>query len=347
DKEKLEVSSIEKGLKFIAEIAKRNEMKLKKSFAPKAYAERYPHNQQAVLRGKEEFAPIDNEFDDEEYDFIENELSCNIITRLMGEDFNLDEKQGQNKLDALRQQATTIKGAIAIAEPIVYFYDVALNNDNSIAYINVQQVLNDKFLGKILPVQYYSVAESSERITKLNLLAIKQVVKDCDDNPELSFAIKISCRLVARKDAFDKLIKAAQPKNDNLIMAFDCSLLELLGKDGENAINSLKQQGIKIMIDDTENASLRVLTEYPIDFLRFDSRYYNLDNPATLSHLDMLTGYAAVQAIVATSQYVNTTKEVDTMQKHGVMVIQGFAVNKPQRILNSAKKRIKLLKPFK
>lgn len=340
------LSSIEKALALIELVMGNEKIEKRTVYVPVAYAERYPLNPFAVLRGKENNEPVEGCYDGEEYEPIDDEISRNIIIELMGKDHSIEDKTGRERLEAMRQQATTIKGAIAMTEPIVYFYDCAVNNDNTPAYINVQQVLNDKFMGKIIPQQFFAIAESSERITELNLLTLKQVVEDCNANPKIPFVTKISTKLIAKKTGFNKLLKAIEIENKNLILAFDCSLLEALGQISLDALNALKQKDVRIMIDDTENAGLKVLTEYPIDYLRFDSRYYQEDNKATVAHLDMLTGYAKIQGIMATSNYVDNTKMARFLQTHGIEQIQGPVVCEPKRLVNTAIRNLKKLPTF-
>lgn len=330
-------------ISLIEKVMEENGIDKLKTYVPTAYAERYPFNPNAVLRGKEDMPPIEDSFNDLEYDYIEGELTKNIIEELMGEGFSLDIKRGREKLNALRQQANTIKGAVAITEPIIYFYDSALNIDNENEYINVQQVLQDKFLGKILPQQYFAIAESSARIEQLNYLAVKEAVANCNDNPKFNFCVKISCRLLTKGAAFEKLLKYCKTENNNLIMAFDCALLEVLGQDGMAAIEKLKENGVKIMLDNTESAGLKILTEYVIDYLRFDARYYKEDNIRTTAHLDMLTGYCKVQGIKTASIGVETSKEAKFLAIHGVNIIQGFVIEEPKRTIAGAVKEVRKL----
>ena len=179
----------------------------RKVYVPIAYAERYPVNPEAVLRGKENEVPVDGQYDGEEYDPIDNELTRNIIIDLMGEEFDLEKKKGYQKLEALRQQAETIRGAVALTEPVVYFYGCGLNTDSTINYLSVQQVLNDKFLGKLLPPQYVAIAENSERIEELNLIALQSLLETIKENEKYQFAMPISCRTFVRKASHTKLIK--------------------------------------------------------------------------------------------------------------------------------------------
>lgn len=335
-------SSLRRALDLIEHIFSDRGIGLKEHYVPVAYAERYPFNPQAVLEGKEYFAPVENAFDSEEYAPISGELTRDIIAELMGSDFDVEEKKGAERLEALRQQASTIKGAVALTEPIVYFYDSALNADNTVAYVHVCQVLNDKFMGKLLPQQFFAAAEGSERIERLNLMCVEQMKKDCEENLNHCFCTEISCRMLIRPQARARLLKACEGC-DRMIFAFDAALLEAAGKEAFDAIDELKSRGVKIMIDNTENSGMKILTELPIDYLRFDARYYDETVSQKTAHLDMLTGYAKTVGITAASVNVSSLKEAKHLLLHNVTVIQGFAVCEPKRIIYNATKEIKKL----
>ena len=314
-----------------------------------AYAERYSFIPNAVLSGEENRAPVEGEFDDEiDYGPIYGEISTGSIDENLGlhpeEKEKKPKKVGKALLEELRQKATTIKAAVAMTEPIVYFYDAAIDKESAIEYVNVQQVLNDKFLGKIVPQMYFAVAEGSERIEDFNFLSVKETVKECDANPKHKFCIAVSCRLLIKPNVFEKLMKYTKTENGNLILAFDCALLEALGNVGLEGIRRLRDEnGVNIMLDNAENAGMKVLTEYNYEYLRFDSRYYGGEDPRKRAHLTMLTGYAKSQNIKTTSINVNNGKEAKVLVDNGVDILQGYCVCEPKRQLHLALKGIKTL----
>lgn len=304
---------------------------------PVAYGEKYPFIQNAAIKGFEDKIPKDTSGD--EYKDIYGEITKNIVAaKLPKPDGEKKQKplKGAEKLTEKRQTATTVKGAIALAEPIVYFYDAVADRENKVAFVYMQQVLNDKFSGKILPQHYFAVAEGSERIDKLNFLQLETIVKDCEMRPDLLFAMNVSCRLLLKKDNLKKLIKNSKTTKENLIFVFDCALLEALGELGFDAVSQMKDNGLKIMADNVEQAGMKVLTEYYIDYIRIDARYYAEDKPKAVSHLDMLTGYAKVQGITTVATGVENTKQAIFMLSHGVDCIQGMAVCNPRRLVHAA-----------
>lgn len=314
-----------------------------------AYAERYSFIPNAVLSGNEDKAPVDGEFDDEiDYGPIYGEISTGSIDETLGlhpeEKEKKPKKVGKALLEELRQKATTIKAAVAMTEPIVYFYDAAIDKDSAVEYVNIQQVLNDKFLGKIIPQMYFAVAEGSERIEDFNFLSIKETVKACNENPKHKFCIAVSCRLLIKPHVFERLMKYTKTENGNLILAFDCALLEALGNIGLENIRRLRDEnGVNIMLDNAENAGMKVLTEYDYEYLRFDSRYYGGGDARKRAHLMMLTGYAKSQNIKTTSININNGKEAKVLVDNGVDILQGYGICEPKRQLHLALKGIKTL----
>lgn len=334
-----------KAYDLVRTVLDERDIREKEYYVPTAYAERYPLNPSAVVKGDENVPPLPDRYDSTEYDPVSGELSRDIAAELMGDDFDLAEKEGGEKLQGLRQQAKTIKAAVALAEPVVYFYDGALNADNSINYVHATQVLNDKFMGKLLPHLFFAAAEGSNRIERLNFLCLKQIIKDSEDNPDYSFCTEISCRLLLKPKTRDRLVKMLKESGraEKLILAFDGALIEASGKEAYDGINAVKNCGARIMIDNTENSGARVLTEIPIDYLRFDARYYNETETNRNAHLGMLTAYAKTVGITASSVNVNTVKEAGFLIGRGVDVIQGYAVCEPKRIVFNAIKGVKRL----
>lgn len=335
---------IDKAIELIDSILTSAGTVKKKVYVPVAYAERYPLNPYAVIRGKEGIAPVEKEYDGVEYDPIEHELTRNIIEELLGEDFDVDKKKGRAKLEALRQQATTIKGSVALTEPIVYFYDACQNGDSTINYLNVQQVLNDKFLGKLLPPQYVAIAENSERSEELNLFAIEKVLEDIKENEKYTFCLAISCRTFARKHSHEKLVKLLS-NNDcsRLILAFDAGMLAALGKKGIEGLDEIRSLGAKVMIDVGVDFGLDLLTDYAMDYLRLDARYYRENDARRTAILDMITGYTTVQGITTVMSGVEDNKEAKHYMTHDIDVIQGFASCEPDRNIPHAVKYMKKL----
>ena len=334
-------------IKLIQELMTSLKLERNPRYVYTPFAEKYPYIKKGVFKGDENKPRVKHT--GEEYADIYGELTEHLRSQLgMKDAWGVpkgytaeDGVTARDLLELQRSKAKTMNAGVALATPIVHFYDAAIDEEGKVQYVNVQQILNDKFLGKMLPQEYFAIAEGSTRIDELNFIALELITKDCDENPELRFVTKISCRLLLKQETLTKLVEKMKTKNNNLILAFDCAMLEALGFAGVSAINILKSQGALIMIDNAESASMRVLTEYDFDYLRLDARYYNGDSLKRLAHLDMITGYAAVQNIVTTSINCEHKEEARILLDHGVKVIQGDAVARPMRLLNLALTNIK------
>ena len=341
------------GVQLVTELMKSLSVERKKRYAYVPFAEKYPYIKNGVFAGDEDKPRVKHE--GEEYADIYGELTEHLRSQMGSTDAwgvpkgytAEDGLTARDLLELQRSKAKTINAGVALATPIVYFYDAAINEEGKVQYLNVQQVLNDKFLGKMIPQEYFAMAEGSSRIEELNFIALENIVKDCNENPDIRFVTKISCRLLLKQETLTKLVDKMRTEHGNLILAFDCAMLEAVGFIGISAINTLKTQGALIMIDNAESASMRVLTEYEFDYLRLDARYYNGESTKRLAHLDMITGYADVQNIITTSINCEHKEDARILLDHGVKVIQGDAVARPMRLINLALTNLKPLPKVK
>lgn len=322
-----------------------NERKTEKipSYSGKAYAARYAVNPQAVVAGREHIPPVDGQYDSDEYAPVQNELLVNIVSLLMPENFSVEDKKGQEKLDAIRQQATTVKAAVSLTEPVVYFYAPALNKDNTLAYISVSQVLNDKFLGKMLPQQFTAIAESSDRIERLNLLTVEELSEVSLLFTQYCFCVDISCRFLIKDSALARIAKALPENNERIIFSFDSAMVEAVGKVAFENIVALKKAGLKIMIDNAQNCGIDILTGLPVDYFRIDARYYSESDPMKKAHLSMLASFAAAIGVPLVVKHTETLAQAKFFLENGVTVVEGNFVLKPVRQVQDAAKKFRKL----
>ena len=324
---------IDLALEAVTTLVKKRKIPKLKSYAPIAYAERYTFNQDSVLRGKEKRPPVDGEYDGPEYTPIMGELVKGVVARTLQETDTLAKEQ----LMQIRESAAALKDAVSALEPIAYFYDVAVRTeDNTVAYVNCQQVLNDKFLGRLLPQQFFAVAETSNRIEKLNLMHLEAVVNECNANPEILFVLQISVRFLVDSALISTLIEKSVTENHNLIMAFDGIMLEKTGEIGQNSLKKLMDNGVYIMLDNVESVNVRCLTELPYDYIRFDSRVYSRENVKATNHLDILLQFCKQSGITCVARYVDVGKVKRYFLDHPVDIMQGDAICAPSRLTSVA-----------
>lgn len=330
-----------KAMEAVKRFIKKSGFKESEDYVFTAYATRYAFNPDAVIRGDEDKEPEETDFSDEQYDPIENEAEADPVAIIKG---LVEEIAEQEELvEGLTQKVNDAKGAAAVSEPIVYFYNAALDEDSKVVYINVQQVLNDKFLGKMLPQLFFAIAERSDRIITLNLLAVEHVAKVADGDPDRLYVTQASPVLLTKEESKKKLYDLAKTANGNLCLSFDAALLESLGEQGKTSIRELAEEGVKIMIDGTENAGLKVLTEYNADYLRFDARYYTEEDEKKSAHLTIVAEYANTQGIPSCVKNASTVKETRYLLSRGIKVVEGDIVGVPVRLVNNAIRSAKKL----
>ena len=263
-----------------------------------------------------------------------------------------DEKEAAKKkkskkpafdLFAHRTKNKSINARIAAAEPILYFYNAVLDKKGSVLFINVYQVLQDRFMGKVVPHQYTAVAEGSGRIEELNTICVQEVVKQCNQFPDYKFAVQISSRFFTKPNVLEKLVNQAQTENNNLIFAFDAVSLQNIGIAAKTGLAMLKNRGISVLLDNAELISMNLLTELDYDIIRVDSRYYEREGEKTYSYLQFLIKFAHEIGITTCATFCDEDKIADYMLENGIDGVQGCAVSNPVRTVPNTIKAITLL----
>lgn len=249
-------------------------------------------------------------------------------------------RQEENDLFARRYKAKSINAAVAQTDPIIYFYNAILDNKGEIKLYNVYQVLQDRFVGKLIPQLWRAVAESSDRVIELDIANLTKQLKICDEYPDVGFIISISARFFTKQALLQKLIDTIDRPRSNLMMAFDCVSLQNLGTAAKTGLAELKSKEVGIVLDNCEKVSMTTLSELDFDYLRLDSRYYELGNFKSEGFLRMLTQFTRELGIPTIATFCDTVDMVDYMLYMGINLIQGNAISKPMRTVPNAFKEI-------
>jgi len=253
-------------------------------------------------------------------------------------------KQSDFDIFANRHKAKTINQAVAQSDPIVYFYNACLTAKGEVLVFNVYQVLQDRFIGKIIPQLFTAVAEASSKIEELNMASLLAAIPVCQEFSMYDFVISISCRFFTKPALLDRLLKALpQEVPSNLIFAFDSVSLQNLGMAAKTGLGAIREKGVKVMLDNTEKVSMTALTELDYDYIRIDSRYYEMGNPKAEAYLGMIVNLAHGQGVKVVSSFCDNIDMCEYMLYMGVDAVQGNAVSKPFRTVPNAVKGITLL----
>jgi len=249
-------------------------------------------------------------------------------------------KENSEPLNAV-QTATTVQGAIAIEEPIVHFFDASEGLHNSVGYITVRQMLNDRFLGKLTREHYYAAAEGSEQIEELNQIAFKATKEAADENIEYLFAVEASCRMLMRKERTEKVIKALTTEGKNVMVIVDGSNLSMLDKAGTDAAQQLKASGIKLMLDNIENTSLNFIARVQPDFIAVDLRWYKEWKVNQENQIRYLAEFSKAQGITLCAVRVESRDDAEEALKRGIAFVSGHPICVPKRTVAAAIAAIK------
>ena len=249
-------------------------------------------------------------------------------------------RKEENDLFARRYKAKSINAAVAQTNPIIYFYNAILNKKGEVKLFNVYQVLQDRFLGKLVPQLWMAVAEASDRVIDLNMANMLEQMKICSEYPDMEFVITMSTRFFTKPAVLQKLLEAIDKPVSNLVMAFDCVSLQNLGTAAKTGLGQLKSKGIKIILDNTEKVSMTTLSELDFDYIRLDSRYYELGNFKSEGFLRLLTNFAKELGIPTIATFCDNDDMVEYMLYMGVDMVQGNAVSRPMRTVPNAVKAI-------
>ena len=245
-------------------------------------------------------------------------------------------RQEENDLFARRYKAKSINAAVAQSSPIIYFYNAILTKKGKIQLFNVYQVLQDRFLGKLVPQLWMAVAEASDRVLELNMANLIEQIKVCEKYPEYEFILQMSTRFFTKPAVLEKMTALIDHPVPNLVMSFDCVSLQNLGTAAKTGLAAIKEKGVKIVLDNTEKVSMTTLSELDFDYLRLDSRYYELGNFKSEGFLRLLTGFAKELGIPTIAMFCDDQDMVEYMLYMGVDMVQGNAVSRPMRTIPNA-----------
>lgn len=245
---------------------------------------------------------------------------------------------------ANRYKAKTLNAAVAATDPIVYFYNACLRANGTVMLFNVYQVLQDRFVGKLIPQLFTSVAEASSKIEELNLANLLAQLPVCQEFPQYDFVISVSARFFTKPAILEKLLRnVPDPAPANLVMAFDCVSLQNIGVAAKTGLGALKERGIKVLLDNTERVSMTSLTDLDYDYIRVDSRYYEMGNPRAESFLRLILDMAKEQGVGTVATYCDNEDMAEYMLFMGVDAVQGNACSRPMRTVPNAVKAVTLL----
>lgn len=223
---------------------------------------------------------------------------------------------------------------MATVNPISYYYSAALTNDNNIAYINVNQALNDKFIGSITEAQFFMVAEESEQIFILNKKLIIKTIIEAKEKPDFIFVCNLSAKWFIdeiRFQEFERLI-ADLPKN--ICFSLSTSSLSKLSFEVKDKMNTyFKEKGLMIMLDNPEEDKLSLIFEIKLAYIRLDGRYYKNHCNQKTGFLRLYQDFARAHQILVSVNHVDDEGNRVFFKNSGLSIMEGNAILTPKNKL--------------
>lgn len=165
---------------------------------------------------------------------------------------------------------------VGTERPIEYYYVVGQNRLGLIDYVEVRQVLNDKFNGNLSQAQFFAVAEQTRRIFTINKMMLERIAEDASVCPKLKFMVQVSSKWFTSPVKVELLGSLLDDVPENTILCFDAVTLAREGEDARiQLVKFAKDRKLKIMLDNVEYLNFIQFVGYHADYIRFDARFIN------------------------------------------------------------------------
>lgn len=218
---------------------------------------------------------------------------------------------------------------------------------------NLRQVIGAEALlrwthperGSVSPSIFIPIAEESGLIKPIGLWILETVctqLKNWEANTrtrDLHIAINVSARQFRQVDFVEQIHKVVERTAINP-MRLKIELTESLVlenvTDAIEKMHALKALGISFSMDDfgTGYSSLAYLTQLPLDQLKIDQSFVQniLTKPADAVIVQTIISMAHILGLNVISEGVESTQQIDFLERSGCLVYQGYLFGKPMPI---------------
>jgi diguanylate cyclase (GGDEF)-like protein len=221
-------------------------------------------------------------------------------------------------------------------------YQPELRLDGSIVAFEALLRWDSPTLGKVSPLQFIPVAESSGQIIPIGTWVLREACRQCvawqkSSLPELRMAVNMSVVQLEQRDVADTVRQVL------LETGLDPACLQLeitesyLVRDADEAkvqLRSLRSLGLKIAIDDfgTGYSSLSYLRHLPVDTLKIDRSFIIdiADNRRSRSVVEAIIGMAHGLSMNVVAEGVETPDQLEVLTVMSCDVLQGFLFSPPR-----------------
>ncbi len=234
-------------------------------------------------------------------------------------------------------------------KPIDFFFRGVVDaktKNKKVAFIDVFQILNDRYLGRMSVCNYFVIAENSVRINELNIIALEEL-KNYDlvmrenflipDN--IIYSVPISVRFLENEKDFEILVSALKDckyKKTAIILSFFGNTLVRLDAEGKKRYNYLRRLGYKTCAAafGEDYNSLDIFSALNFDYLRCEAQYFD-SSQSKKKVLSMLIKFCAANKIALIMEGVDSPAQYARFKREGVKYLTGRAVSKLTRWINN------------
>lgn len=218
----------------------------------------------------------------------------------------------------------------------------AKSKAKKVAFVDVFQVLNDRYLGRMSVVNYFVIAENSVRINELNIIALEElkcydlVMRQSFHIPDnVVYSVPVSTRFLEDEKDFAVLVatlKDNKYKKGNLILTFFGNSLMKVDGEGRKRYAYLRRMGFKTAIAgfNEDYNSLEIFAEFSFDYLRCEAQYFDA-NPKKKAVLQMLVKFCAANDIGLVMEGVDSPAQLARFKREGIKLATGRAMSKLSR----------------
>jgi len=197
--------------------------------------------------------------------------------------------------------------------------------------------------GLVGPSEFVPLAEETRLIVDLGEWVIRQACADAAQLPgDLRIAVNLSPVQLIFGDAVATVRDILEETGlDPARLELEITETALLANDNRNlgTLRSLKELGVRIVLDDfgTGYSSLSHLRLFPLDKVKID-RSFVRDMTAHSDSAAIVTAVAALAAelgMSTTAEGIETSDQLDAVDRAGCTEAQGYLLGKPEPILRA------------
>lgn len=221
---------------------------------------------------------------------------------------------------------------LGVEKPIEYYYVAGESRFNSLEYVEIRQVLNDKFNGNLSQAQFFAVAEQTRRIYLMNKLLIEKMTEDSLVVPKVRFMIQISAKWLTNPAKTEVLENCLSDLENEAILAIDAVSLAGAGVEAKDALLALRDKfKIKILLDNVEYLNFMQFVAYHADYVRIDARFIDMKDDRYEKAFKFVKDFTKAVGGKVSVKHVSSGAMKEYFLKNGADVLEGRGVSTPKK----------------